>query len=212
MTRRFLFVLGSTRLDGNTELLARRAAAQLSADVAQEWIRLIDDPLPEFTDLRHDSDHVRPPSDTAAGRLLDATLAATDIVIASPLYWYAVSGPVKRYLDHWSGWLRTPGVDFEATLAGRTLWGVTALAHREPGVAAPLVGTLSNSAAYLKMRFGGVLLGNGSAPGDVLQDSAALARAKIFFAQEAPLARFPHETAAAVQQPPRPREEGALTR
>ncbi|MGW3950067.1 flavodoxin family protein [Streptomyces sp. NPDC004752] len=211
MTRRFLFVLGSTRLDGNTELLARRAAEQLSMDVEQEWIRLVDHPLPEFTDLRHDTDHVRPLSDTAVGRLLDATLAATDIVIASPLYWYSVSGPTKRYLDHWSGWLRTPGVDFKATLAGRTLWGVTALADREPDVAAPLVGTLNNSAAYLKMRFGGVLLGSGSAPGDVLKDAEALARAKTFFVREAPLARFPYETAAAVQ-PSRSGEEGTLTR
>ncbi|MFE1878234.1 flavodoxin family protein [Streptomyces diastatochromogenes] len=196
MSRRFLFVLGSARLDGNTELLAREAAAQLPGDVEQQWIRLAEHPLPDFVDLRHDSDHVRAPSDTETGLLLDATLAATDIVIASPLYWYSVSGLTKRYLDYWSGWLRIPGLDFKATLAGRTLWGVAAHADREPSVADPLVGTLNNSAAYMGMRFGGVLLGNGSAPGDVRKDTDALARAKTFFAQEAPLARFPHEVAA----------------
>ncbi|MFI9286626.1 flavodoxin family protein [Streptomyces werraensis] len=192
MTRRFLFVLGSARPDGNSELLARRAAEQLPPDVDQRWIDLTVHPLPEFEDLRHDSDHVRPTEgDTAL--LLDATLAATDLVIVSPLYWYAVSAQTKRYLDHWSGWLRTPGLDFKATMAGRTLWGVTALAHEEPEVADPLVGTLNNSAAYMGMRFGGVLLGNGSKPGDVLTDTRALARAKTFFAQDAPLARFPYE-------------------
>ncbi|MEV5356422.1 flavodoxin family protein [Streptomyces sp. NPDC086081] len=192
MTRRFLFVLGSSRADGNTELLARRAAEQLPPGVAQQWIDLREHPLPEFEDLRHDSDHVRPTEGSTA-LLLDATLAATDIVIASPLYWYSVSAQTKRYLDHWSGWLRTPGIDFKATLAGRTLWGVTALAHEEEVVADPLIGTLGNSAAYMGMRFGGVLLGNGSKPGDVLNDTEALARAKTFFAQEAPLARFPYE-------------------
>ncbi|MGQ5639720.1 MULTISPECIES: flavodoxin family protein [unclassified Streptomyces] len=195
MSRRFLFVLGSARTEGNTELLARAAAEQLPADVEQRWIRLAEHPLPDFVDLRHDSDHVRPPSDSTTGLLLDATLAATDIVIASPLYWYSVSGLTKRYLDYWSAWLRTPGVDFRATLAGRTLWGVAALADSEPSVADPYAGTLNNSAAYLGMRFGGVLLGNGSAPGDVLKDTDALARAKAFFAQDAPLARFPHQTA-----------------
>ncbi|GGV18235.1 flavodoxin [Streptomyces filipinensis] len=195
-TRRFLFLLGSSRAEGNTELLARRAAEQLPGDVEQRWIRLAEHPLPDFTDLRHDSDHARPPADSSTGLLLDATLAATDIVIASPLYWYSVSGFTKRYLDHWSGWLRTPGLDFRATLAGRTLWGIAALADDEPSVADPYVGTLNNSAAYMGMRFGGVLLGNGSAPGDVLKDTEALARAKSFFAQEAPLARFPHERAA----------------
>lgn len=192
MTRRFLFVLGSSRPDGNTELLARRAAEQLPEGVEQQWIDLAAHPLPDFEDLRHDSDHVRPTQGNVA-LLLDATLAATDIVIASPLYWYSVSAHVKRYLDYWSGWLRTPGIDFKATMAGRTLWGITALAHEEQEVADPLVGTLSNSAAYMRMRFGGVLLGNGSKPGDVLNDAEALARAKTFFAQEAPLARFPYE-------------------
>ncbi|MEU4469372.1 MULTISPECIES: NAD(P)H-dependent oxidoreductase [unclassified Streptomyces] len=192
MTRRFLFVLGSARAEGNSELLARRAAEQLPPDVEQEWIDLTEHPVPDFEDLRHDSDHVRPTEGNVA-RLLDATLAATDIVIVSPLYWYSVSAQTKRYLDYWSGWLRTPDLDFKATLAGRTLWGVTALAHTQEVVADPLVGTLHNSAAYMGMRFGGVLLGNGSKPGDVLNDDAALTRAKTFFAQEAPLARFLYE-------------------
>ncbi|MGI5427887.1 flavodoxin family protein [Streptomyces sp. CA-179760] len=192
MTRRFLFVLGSARAEGNSELLARRAAEQLAPDVEQQWIDLTEHPLPDFEDLRHDSDHVRPTEGDLA-LLLDATLAATDIVIVSPLYWYSVSAQTKRYLDYWSGWLRTPGLDFKATLAGRTLWGVTALAHREEVVADPLIGTLHNSAAYLGMRFGGVLLGNGSKPGDVLNDTEALTRAKTFFTQEAPPARFLYE-------------------
>ncbi|WP_367321409.1 flavodoxin family protein [Streptomyces sp. HUAS ZL42] len=193
-TRRFLFVLGSSRTDGNTELLARKAAEQLPSDVEQQWISLAEHPLPDFVDLRHDSDHVRPTEGNVA-LLLDATLAATDIVIASPVYWYSVSGHTKRYLDHWSGWLRTPGLDFKATMAGRTLWGVAALADDQPSVADPLAGTLHNSAAYMRMRFGGMLLGNGSRPGDVLRDTEALAHAKTFFAREAPPARFAHEPA-----------------
>ncbi|MFE9767792.1 flavodoxin family protein [Streptomyces sp. NPDC005808] len=192
MSRHFLFLLGSSRSDGNTELLAREAAEQLPAEAEQRWLSLADHPLPDFEDLRHDSDHVRP-TEGSTGLLLDATLAATDIVIASPLYWYSVSASTKRYLDYWSGWLRTPGVDFKATMAGRTLWGVTALAHEEQEVADPLIGTLNHSAAYMGMRFGGVLLGNGSKPGDVLDDTEALARAKTFFAEQPPLARFPYD-------------------
>ncbi|MCX5438966.1 MULTISPECIES: flavodoxin family protein [unclassified Streptomyces] len=194
MSRTFLFLLGSSRGEGNTEILARKAAEQLSPEVGQRWIDLAAHPLPDFEDLRHDSDHTRPTGDNTA-LLLDATLEATDIVIASPLYWYSLSASAKRYLDYWSGWLRTPGIDFKATLEGRTLWGVTALAHEEQVVADPLVGTLRNSAAYMGMRFGGVLLGNGSKPGDVLKDEGALLRAKTFFAPERQpeIARFPYE-------------------
>ena len=189
--RTFLFVLGSSRNDGNTELLARKAAAELPTGVTQRWIRLVDHPLPDFEDLRHE-DHSRA-ADANVSLLLDATLGATDLVIASPLYWYSLSGLTKRYLDYWSGWLRVPGVDFKATMTGRTLWGVTAHAHSEAEVAAPLIGTLQLTAAYMGMRFGGVLQGSGSRRGDVLTDPQTLARAKEFFAREPELARFPYE-------------------
>ena len=63
----------------------------------------------------------------------------------------------------------------------------------EEAVAEPLVLTLHHTAAYMGMRFGGVLLGNGSRPGQVLSDERALTRAKTFFAREAPLARFPYD-------------------
>ncbi|MEU1120698.1 MULTISPECIES: NAD(P)H-dependent oxidoreductase [unclassified Streptomyces] len=198
MTRSFLFVLGSARPEGNTEILARKAAEQLPPDVEQRWLDLADLSLPDFEDRRHGGEGPRErtrPVGTDEAVLLDATLGATDIVIASPLYWYSLSATVKRYLDYWDAWLETPEISFKETLAGRTLWGVTALAHREEVVAEPLIGTLRNTAAFFPMRFGGVLLGNGTRPGQVLDDTEAMARAKTFFAREAPIARFPYDEA-----------------
>ena len=180
-SRGFLFVLGGSRAGGNTELLARKAAEQLPPGTGQRWMRLTDLPLPPFEDRRHLGDGVYPQPSPDARTLLDATAEATDLVIVSPLYWYAVSSAAKRYLDQWSAWLRTPDADFRARMAGGTLWGVTALAGDDPGDADPLVGTLAKTAAYMGMRFGGVLLGNGTRPGDVLRDQEALRRAKTFF-------------------------------
>ncbi|MET9429692.1 MULTISPECIES: NAD(P)H-dependent oxidoreductase [unclassified Streptomyces] len=192
--RSFLFVLGSSRPDGNTEILARAAAAQLPAGTAQRWVDLSGLPLPDFQDGRHESDG------WSAGEteetLRQATLEATDIVIASPLYWYSLSAHTKRYLDYWSGWLVAPGSDFKERMAGRTLWGVTVMAHQQEVVADGLVTTLHHTAAYMRMRFGGVLLGNGSRPGQVRDDERAAIRAKTFFQREAPLARFPYEEGA----------------
>lgn len=133
----------------------------------------------------------RPEEGSNLARLFEATLAATDIVIASPVYWFSLSSRTKRYLDHWTAWLYAPGVDFRAAMTGRTLWAVTTSAGDPFRVAEPLVGTLNNLAAYMEMNFGGVLRGNGTAPGDVLQDTDALAHAKTIFAQDAPPARFP---------------------
>ncbi|MEV4947601.1 NAD(P)H-dependent oxidoreductase [Streptomyces sp. NPDC053755] len=189
--RSFLFVLGSARPGGNTEILARAAAAALPEGVPRHWVDLARLPLPDFQDGRHESD------DWTAGEneeaLRRATVEATDIVIASPLYWYTVSAHTKRYLDYWSGWLTAPGSDFKARMAGRTLWGVTVMAQREEVVADPMVGALHHTAAYMRMRFGGVLTGNGSRPGQVRSDEGALLRARTFFRGETPLALFPYE-------------------
>ncbi|MFC9245677.1 flavodoxin family protein [Streptomyces sp. NPDC057136] len=192
MDRSFLFLLGSARAEGNTELLARAAAEQLPGDTEQRWLNLTQLRLPDY----HDAGHARgpwPEEESDEALLWEAMLAATDVVIASPLYWYSMSSYAKRYLDYWSKWLSTPDPGFKAKMAGRTLWGVTAMAHREGAVAEPLVLTLHHTAAYMGMRFGGVLLGNGSRPGQILTDERAAAQAKTFFAQEAPLARFPYD-------------------
>ncbi|MFJ3581832.1 flavodoxin family protein [Streptomyces sp. NPDC090127] len=188
--RSFLFVLGSSRPDGNTEILARAAAEQLPADVPRHWVDLARLPLPDFQDGRHEGEGW--PVGENEEALRRATLAATDIVLASPLYWYTLSAQTKRYLDYWSGWMAAPGSDFQERMAGRTLWGVTAMASRDDAVAAGLETTLHHSAAYLGMRFGGLLCGSASRPGQVRDDAAALVRAKTFFQREAPLARFPH--------------------
>ncbi|MFE1901086.1 flavodoxin family protein [Streptomyces yangpuensis] len=189
--RSFLFVLGSSRPDGNTEILARAAAEQLPAGIQQRWVDLAKDPLPDFQDGRHE-DGTWPVGEREE-ELRRLTLEATDIVIASPLYWYTVSANTKRYLDYWSGWLGVPGLDFKKRMAGRTLWGVTAMSEEDEVRADGLITALNHSAAYLGMCFGGVLLGNGSRPGQVRGDERAITRAKTFFEREAPLARFPGE-------------------
>jgi hypothetical protein len=178
--RRFTFLLSSARPGGNTELLTRRAAEQLSPEHGQTWLNLSELSLPPFEDIRH-SVGVYPQPAGNEKILFDATLGATDLVFAVPLYWYSVPTSAKHYLDYWSGWLRVPGAEFRARMAGKTLWGVCVLSEDDPRRADPLVLMLENTADYLKMSFGGVLLGNGSRPGDVGTDEAALANAAKFF-------------------------------
>ncbi|MEU3183059.1 NAD(P)H-dependent oxidoreductase [Streptomyces sp. NPDC006923] len=192
--RKFLFLLASAREGGNTEELARRAAEGLPEGAAQEWLRLKELPLPPFEDNRHTGTGQYPEPGGNARLLLDATLAASDLVIASPLYWYSVSTSAKLYLEHWSAWMRVPGLDFRARMAGKTMWAVTVLASEDRSKADPLVGTLRNCAEFLGMRWGGTLLGNGSAPGQVLTDSVALADAVTFFAGRFPAAVLPVES------------------
>jgi multimeric flavodoxin WrbA len=180
--RSYLFLSASSRLDGNTELLARHAAAALPAGTPQRWIRLADVPLPPFEDHRHSGDG-RYPEPAGNERLLwEATLEATDLVIASPLYWYTLSASAKLYFDYWAGWMRVPGPDFRGAMRGKTMWAISAISEEDPAVAEPLIGTLRLSAQYLGMHWGGELLGYADRPGDMRADEKALGRAAELFA------------------------------
>ena len=176
--RRFLFLLSSTRRLGNTEQLAYYAAHHLPAHVEQQWLYLLDHPLPDFVDLRHSG--VYPPPSGNARLLLEATMQATDLVLVSPLYWYSLSVPAKLYLDYWSAWLRAPGLEFRTKMTGKTLWVITASSGPRPE-AQPLEDSLKLSANYMQMHWGGMLFGTGSRPNDIQLDTKALHRAKSYF-------------------------------
>lgn len=180
--RRFLFLLASARRDGNSEALARRAAESLPPSVEQRWLRMLDLDLPEFEDVRHSAPGTYAPPEGDGEVLLESTLWASDLVMIAPLYWYSVPARAKNYLDHWSGWMRVPGVDFTARMAGKSMWAVSAISDEDRSVADPLVGTLVLTAKYMEMRWGGCLFGFGNRAGDVLNDSAALEEARTFFA------------------------------
>jgi multimeric flavodoxin WrbA len=178
--RSFLFVAGSSRAGGNSEALARLAAEGLPARVPQRWLCLRDLELPPFRDMRA-RDEARREPDGVERLLLEATLAATDLVIVTPLYWYSMSWPVKLYLDHWASWERLPGARFKERMRGRTLWAVSVMADDDHAVADPLLKVLELSAGYLGAHFAGALLGTGSWPGDVLRDAGAVERARRYF-------------------------------
>jgi multimeric flavodoxin WrbA len=183
MPDRFLLLLGSTRVNGNTERLARRAASALPPGTELRWLRLSELPLQAFTDVRHEPGLGYPLPEGNAATLLEATLWASDLVVAAPTYWYALPAAAKLYLDHWTGWLRVPGLDFKARMAGRRLWLVTVNADGpdESGGSDLLVAMLERTARYMGMRFGGALVGRGNRPGEVEGDAEALALADRFF-------------------------------
>jgi len=182
----FLFVVGSTRrqgVTGNTEALARQAASALPDGTLQVWMHLHEMALAPFEDIRHDGG-VYPPPQGDLQRLLDATLAATDLVFVSPVYWYSPPAPLKLYIDHWSAWLRVPEVDFKARMAGKRLWVVATSGGRDS--AQPMLDSYSLCARFLSMQAMGVLWGQGGAPGAVQRDAAAWAAARQFFAGATP--------------------------
>jgi multimeric flavodoxin WrbA len=183
MPRAFLFLCSSGRPSGNSLRLAQVAASALPATDRQDWIDLAALSVPAFTDLRP----APPPPDPVLDGLRHAILAATDICLVAPVYWYALPAPAKLLLDHWSGWLDLPGGGFATGIRGRRLWLITARADPDPTVPEPLEAMVRRSALWLGMDWGGALHGIGDGAGEVLSDRAAMAAAERFFLPRTPL-------------------------
>lgn len=160
--RSFLFLLSSSRTFGNAEQLARQAAHALMHPSV--WLDLARVSLPPFRDSRPNPP---PPASGDLAEVLAQTLAASDIVMVAPVYWYALPAPAKLVMDHWSGFLDRPELDFAAQMARKTLWLITARADPDPAVAAPVEVAMTHTARWLGMRWGGALHGIGDAPGEI---------------------------------------------
>jgi putative NADPH-quinone reductase len=176
-----LFLVASTREAGhmgNTEWLARQAAQALPAD-QQRWLHLAQMHLPPFVDLRHTAGkYPMPTADLKT--LLDATLACEQLVLVAPVYWYSFPSNLKPYLDHWSAWMRIPGVDFKGEMAKKTLRLITTSGDRAK--AQPMIDSTELCAQFLSMTWGGVLWGRGGPPKAVEADAQAIESAKGFLA------------------------------
>lgn len=181
-TRHLLFLVASTRepgIEGNTEWLAREAARHLPPGTRQDWLHLAGLQLPPFTDLRHSAGSYPPPTGDLA-RVLEALRAAPEIVFVAPVYWFSIPTPLKLLLDHWSAFLRVPGLPFKAEMAAKSLRLVATSGDRAK--AQPMVDSVRLCAEFLGMDWRGVLWAKGGPPGTTAQDAQARAEAAGFLA------------------------------
>lgn len=176
--RDILFLTSSARAKGNSRLLAEAAASALPDTCQQSWFDLAALPLPAFADLRP----AGLPPDGVMADLHSALMRATDLCVVAPVYWYALPAPAKLLLDHWSGWLDVPELGFFQAMQGKRLWLISTRADPDPTVPDLMEAALRRSGEWLGMIWTGALHGIGDAPGEVLEDRAAMTRAPDFLA------------------------------
>lgn len=178
--RSFLFLLCGAREHGNSEQLARHAAAALPPQIACSWVNLAEAALPPFRDLRHPTPAF-PPLTAPERALAVSTMAATDLVFVTPVYWYSLPAAAKLYLDTWSAWMRAEELSFADRMKGHRMWAVVVdSSEPEEASSAPLVDCLVRTAQYMEMDWRGALLAHGNRPGEALTEPT-LARAATFF-------------------------------
>ena len=139
-----LAITGSARGDGNTAL----TVAHLRRTLALADDQIVDLQAHRVEPFRYDPPP--PPDDFLT--LVDRILAHQHIVFATPVYWYAMSGPMKFFFDRLTDLLLTPdGRRTGRSLAGRDVWVLATGTDPElpDGFEAPFART----AEYFDMRW-----------------------------------------------------------
>lgn len=92
-------------------------------------------------------------------RLMEHVLTHQQIIFSSPVYWYAVSPPMKMFLDRISDFLELPDLLEEGRrLRGKNAYVVCTSIYDE--VPSPFIGAFQDTFSYLGMRFGGLAHAN----------------------------------------------------
>ena len=96
---------------------------------------------------------------------------ASHIVLVAPVYWYSFPTALKTLMDHWSAWIRIPGVPFSDEMAARTFQLVTTSGDRAK--APTMIDSAELCARFFGATWGGALWNKGRPPDAVLGDAAA---------------------------------------
>ncbi|NJB84575.1 multimeric flavodoxin WrbA [Lewinella marina] len=105
-----LIVMGSARADGNTALAAR----SLKDSMGGKIINLLDHRIAPFD---YGNDY---PIDDAFLSMIKRVVIYDRLILASPVYWYSMSGPMKQFLDRFTD-LLTYHKDLGRRLRGKEL-------------------------------------------------------------------------------------------
>lgn len=158
-----LVILGSARADGETRRAINIAFAPDAIDLAI---------LPNAVIGGYDYDHRN--ARDGFGAIAEAMGGAAGIVFATPVYWYAMSAPLKIFFDRLTDLtenLKTHG----KSLAGKPVWVIAT--GTEPVLPDGFEVPFARTAEYFDMRYRGVFyLHTGEEAGMRDADEAALER------------------------------------
>jgi multimeric flavodoxin WrbA len=138
-------LFASARRHGNTGRLIDRIASELKIETVDlSGLRI----SPFDYDHRNRDDDFEP--------VMRRVLAHDQIIFASPIYWYAVSAPMKVFLDRISDFLELPDLLAEGRrLRGKT--GYVICTSASEAAAPEFMSAFDEVFRYLGMRLGGAL-------------------------------------------------------
>lgn len=175
---RVLAISSSPRLDGNSRLLAEAAlAGAAGAGHDGELVDLEG----TMTGLLRDCRSCRDPTgrctigDGYERLLLDQVLRADALVLATPLYWYGMSGALKTFIDRFFCHISAShpaGERVRAELLGKRVGLVVSAEESYLGATVGLTASMQELARYLHWQLVGMVVGVGNTRGEVRRDPA----------------------------------------
>ncbi|WP_028546923.1 flavodoxin family protein [Paenibacillus taiwanensis] len=170
-----MFIIqGSAREGGNTELLTER----LTQGIEVETVRLREYDITPIVDERHTAEGFQPVEDDMK-ELVEAMLNHDTLVLATPLYWYGMSGQMKLFIDRWSQCLRDHSLQFKERMQGKRVYVVIVGGPNAKVTALALVQQFKHICEFMGMTLEGYIIGRGTKPGEVLHDAEAIAAAQV---------------------------------
>ncbi|WP_028782284.1 flavodoxin family protein [Thalassobacillus devorans] len=164
-------IYGSTRENGNTELLTEEVVKNLPEVVRIDLKRYR---YQDIIDQRHDENGFSPVDDEY-NQIIDQIIDCEVLIFATPIYWYGMSSVMKRFIDRWSQTVRDEKYpDFKEQMSKKQAY-IVAVGGDEPRVKGlPLVQQFRYICEFIGLNYKGYLLGEGGKPKEILNDKAAL--------------------------------------
>lgn len=171
-----LVLSSSPRRDGNSSTMAQAAAdGARQAGHEVDFAYLADHVQGLFRDCRscRDPAGACTVGDDYESLLLERVVPADGLIIATPLYWYGMSGALKTFFDRLFCYTSGSAADGDAVAAGLTGKRVALLIACEEsyrGATLGLTAQFQELTRYLHQELVGVAVGIGNSRGEVARD------------------------------------------
>lgn len=166
-------IIGSSREEGNTELLTKMA---LDGSVYTP-ILLKEKRIMPIDDLRHAAGGFQEVEDDY-NEVIDLVLDHDVIIFSTPVYWYGMSGLMKNFVDRWSQSLRDTRFEFKKEMNQKKAYVITCGGDHPKIKALPLIQQFQYIFDFMGMSFEDYIIGQANAPGEIVNDEKAVSAAK----------------------------------
>ncbi|MEM1443494.1 MAG: flavodoxin family protein [Verrucomicrobiota bacterium] len=174
--KKLLILIGSPRRDGNCSLLAEAVAKGAKANGAEVTTHFVDDFVTEFLKDNRTNRKANGEDDSQDGFrdvFFNDFLPADGVVFCSPIYWYAMSGQMKTFLDRTFTYYAASYPESERVIEGmknKRIGLVLTSEETYPGVALAPIHQIQEYSRYTHSELVGLVRGVGNSRGDVLKD------------------------------------------